>query len=55
MDDSISEAVKFIGQALKEDENADRSKLIEEASRRFDLNPLQSEFLLNKFLYGDGE
>ena len=50
MDDSIRDAMKFISECLKEDPNQDRLKLIDEAGKRFDLNPLQEEFLTNKFL-----
>lgn len=46
----MQDAVKFISDVLKENPNADLSKLIEEASQKFDLNPLQAEFLLNKYL-----
>jgi hypothetical protein len=50
MDSSINDAVKFIGRELAENPDADRVKLIEEASRKFDLNPLQQEFLTSKFI-----
>lgn len=50
MDDSIREAVKFIGTELKSNPGANVSKLIEEASQKFDLNPMQQEFLTNKYI-----
>ncbi len=50
MDDSIREAVKFIGGELKNNPGLDKIKLIDEASRKFDLNPMQTEFLTNKFV-----
>ncbi|MDR3238151.1 MAG: hypothetical protein LBT84_06585 [Spirochaetia bacterium] len=50
MDDSIKKAVEFIGLELKGNPQADKLKLINEASQKFDLNPLQAEFLTNKFL-----
>ncbi|MDY6968546.1 MAG: hypothetical protein SVR08_07835 [Spirochaetota bacterium] len=46
----MEEAVRYISIELKEDPDADRSLLIEKASQKFDLNPLQTEFLLNKFV-----
>ena len=50
MDDSIKNAVEFIGLQLKDFPDADKLKLIDEASQKFDLNPLQTDFLVNKFL-----
>jgi hypothetical protein len=42
----IKQAVKWIDEQLEEDPKADRTRLIDEAGRRFDLTPLDSEFLL---------
>ena len=42
----IKQAVKWIEEQLQEDPKADRLKLVDEASRRFDLTPLNSDFLL---------
>jgi len=50
MDDSIKDAVRYIGTMLKDNANIDKAKLIEEAAQKYDLNPLQTEFLTNKFL-----
>ena len=50
MDDSIRKAVEFIGIVLKDEPDTDKLKLIDEAAQKFDLNPLQAEFLTNKFL-----
>jgi len=50
MDDSIKNAIKFISAELKSDPQADRAKLIETASQKFDLTPLQADFLLNQYL-----
>ncbi len=50
MDDSIRDAMKFISDSLKDDPKQDRLKLIDEASKQFDLNPLQEEFLTSHFL-----
>ena len=50
MDDSIKKAVEFIGLALKDAPGADKLKLIDVAAQKFNLNPLQTEFLTNKFL-----
>lgn len=49
--DEIAKAVKYISLELKDNAGADKVKLIEEASQKFDLTPLQQEFLLNKFIY----
>jgi hypothetical protein len=42
----ITQAVKWIDEQLHDDPTADRTRLIDEAGRRFDLTPLDSEFLL---------
>jgi len=44
----IKQAAKWIDEQLRSDPNADRTKLIDEAGRRFDLTPLQSDFLLRE-------
>lgn len=42
----IRQAVKWIDEQLRDNPNADRLKLVDEASRRFDLTPLDTDFLL---------
>jgi len=42
----IKQAVKWIDEQLRDHPGADRVKLIDEASRRFDLTPLDEDFLL---------
>jgi hypothetical protein len=51
MDTSLEEAVRFISMELMSNPGIDRSKLIEKASQKFDLNPLQTEFLYNKYVF----
>ena len=41
----IKQAVKWIDDQLAGQPKADRVKLIDEASRRFDLTPLDTDFL----------
>lgn len=41
----IKQAVKWIDEQLADNPRADRVRLIDEASRRFDLSPLDQEFL----------
>jgi hypothetical protein len=41
----IKQAVKWLEGQLVDDPKADRTKLIDEASRRFDLTPLDTDFL----------
>jgi hypothetical protein len=50
MDKSIEDAFRFIGTELKENPDADRMRIIELASQKFDLTPVQTEFLINKFI-----
>ncbi len=42
----IKHAVKWIDEQLHDNPNADRLKLVDEASRRFDLTPLDADFLI---------
>jgi hypothetical protein len=44
----IKQAVKWIEDHLQDHPGADRVKLIDEASRRFDLSPLDADFLLRQ-------
>ena len=41
----IKQAVKWIDDQLLDNPAADRVKLVDEASRRFDLTPLDADFL----------
>jgi len=41
----IKQAVKWIDDQLRDNPKADRIKLVDEASRRFDLTPLDTDFL----------
>jgi hypothetical protein len=41
----IKQAVEWIDDQLHDNPEADRMKLIDEASRRFDLSPLDTDFL----------
>jgi hypothetical protein len=42
----IRQAVKWIEDRLRDDPAADRLRLVDEASRQFDLTPLDEDFLL---------
>jgi hypothetical protein len=42
----IKAAVKWIDEQLRDRPGADRLKLVDEASRRFDLTPLDEDFLV---------
>jgi len=50
MDSSMENAIRFISAELKENPGADKKALIDEASRKYDLNPMQTEFLVNKYV-----
>jgi hypothetical protein len=41
----IKQAVQWIDEQLRDNPVADRVKLVDEASRRFDLTPLDADFL----------
>lgn len=53
MDDSIKKAVKYIGEILKEHPETEKLELVNETSKKFDLNPMQTEFLINKIVNGN--
>jgi hypothetical protein len=44
-DSAITRAVRWIDERLLDDPRADRLRLVDEASRRFDLSPLDTDFL----------
>jgi hypothetical protein len=50
MDKPMEDALRYIGQELKANPGASKTKLIEEASQKFDLDPKQTEFLINKYI-----
>lgn len=41
----IKRAIQWINDQLQDDPRADRARLVDEASRRFDLSPLDADFL----------
>jgi hypothetical protein len=41
----VKQALKWIDEQLDDNPRADRVKLVDEASRRFDLSPLDTDFL----------
>lgn len=41
----IKQAIRWIDDQLHDNPKADRLKLVDEASRRFDLSPVDGEFL----------
>ncbi|MBN1534318.1 MAG: hypothetical protein JXA20_16720 [Spirochaetes bacterium] len=51
MDKNIEDAFRFIDSELKADPNTDKARLVEIACQRFNLTPLQGEFLTKKFVH----
>jgi len=45
-EEPVKRAVKWIDDQLLDNPRADRLQLVDQASRRFDLSPLDEEFLL---------
>jgi hypothetical protein len=45
----IKAAIKWIDEQMRDHPEANRLKLIDEAGRRFDLTPMDEEFLLRHF------
>lgn len=52
MEESMKNAIKYISEQLKDDPEYNKNDLVDEASRKFDLSPLQTEFLINKYVIG---
>ena len=48
----LKKAVEWISQRRREDPSAALATLVDEACRRFDLNPMQADFLLRHFTQG---
>lgn len=49
---ALEDAIRLISLELKDNPNADKVALIEKVSQQFNLNPLQCEFLMNKYVFG---
>jgi len=47
--EGLRRAVRWLDERRREEPGAPRQKLIDEAARRFDLDPLQTEFLVNNW------
>ncbi len=47
--ESIRSALKWLSERRLEDPAAPRGKLIQEAALRFDLSPVETDFLLNNW------
>ncbi len=47
--DAIRNALKWLAERRLEDPSAPRMKLIDEAGRRFDLTPVEVEFLVSNW------
>lgn len=43
---AIRQAIRWLDEQLREQPSADRLTLVDEASRRFDLTPLDADFLI---------
>ena len=52
MDESLKNAVKYMSEQLRENPGIDKNSLIDDVSKKYDLNPMQTEFLINKYVLG---
>ncbi|MFA5517697.1 MAG: hypothetical protein WDA74_00425 [Spirochaetota bacterium] len=52
MEESMKNAIKYISDQLKDEPGHNKNDLVDEASKKFDLSPLQTEFLINKYVMG---
>ena len=49
---SVKAAIKWIDEQLRDAPDSDRVTLLDKAARRFDLSPLEEDFLLRHFAGG---
>ena len=50
MDKPLKEAIKYLSSLIEENQGFDMLHLIEDAAKKFNLNPLQCDFLIRKYL-----
>jgi hypothetical protein len=50
MDKSMEDAIRYISGEIRDNPGANKAKIIEAAAQKFDLDPKQTEFLVNKFV-----
>jgi hypothetical protein len=48
--EGLRRALRWLDDRVREEPRADRSKLVSEASVRFDLTPMEEDFLLQNWL-----
>lgn len=48
--EALARALRWLDDRVKEDPKLDRSKLVSDASIRFDLTPMDEEFLLTNWV-----
>jgi len=51
----MQEVIRFISGEIKSNPDIDRSKLVNDASQKFDLNPMQTEYLLSTYLHSNNK
>ncbi|HOO70285.1 MAG TPA: hypothetical protein PK926_00895 [Spirochaetota bacterium] len=50
MNKPMEDVIRFISGELQADPQINKAKLIQEACNKYDLDPMQEEFLVNKYL-----
>jgi hypothetical protein len=53
MNKAMEDVIRFISAEMQANPDINKGKLIQEACRKFDLDPMQEEFLINKYLMND--
>ncbi len=48
--DALRRALRWLDERVKEEPKLDRSKLVDDAAVRFDLSPVEAEFLLTSWV-----
>jgi hypothetical protein len=50
--ESLRRAVRWLDERVRDEPGSDRAKLVAEAASRFDLTPLEEDFLLTSWVKG---
>jgi hypothetical protein len=50
--EALRQALRWLDERAREEPGRDRAKLVAEAASRFDLSPLEEDFLLSRWVKG---
>ncbi len=52
---NLEEALRYISLELKHDPKINKTDLIEKAGKKYNLNPLETDFLFEKYIFSNPE